>query len=129
MSEVIIRYEGNDVIIKGPREILKIVIDPAMSIQRITETTKPDIKITGLKLTESPKPKTGRKLFVYTAKPKVKRDPKPKGKRLTQDDINQIEYLRDEEHMTSAQVAKEMGISIPTCNKYYRPLTSEREIN
>ena len=119
MNDIVIKFEGNEVIIRGPKEILKIVIDPSVGgIQKITSPEKQGI-------TSLPKP--------YRVKAKkekvVEKKKSGKGVRITQNIIDSINYMRDEEKATSKEIAKELGISLATVNRYYRPKTSEHEIN
>ena len=124
MNEILIKFEGNDVIIRGPREILKIVINPAVEgIQKITEPAEP--VITKRRMAKIIKQKPTK----IVSKPIGKITALGKGKRVTQEIIDQIKYLRDDEKMNSKQIAEELGISLVTVNRHYRPLLKERGIN
>ncbi|MHB8089963.1 MAG: hypothetical protein ACYDH2_17135 [Anaerolineaceae bacterium] len=58
MSDITINFDGDDVIIRGPKSILKISIDPNVGgVQRIIEPTKPVQKLTFKKPAEIIKPK------------------------------------------------------------------------
>lgn len=124
MSDIVIKFEGGDVIIRGPKDILKIVIDPVVGgIQTITEPVKSDIS--KKRMVKKPKIKPAK----IVSKPKDKKTALGRGNRVTQQIIDQIAYLRDEEKMTSKQIAEEVGISLATVNRYYRPLSSEKSIS
>lgn len=75
----------------------------------------------------APRPYKAKTKLIRAKAPRVKKERKSKVK-ITQDIIGQINYLRDEEGMTSKQIADELNISLSSINRHYRPLSSEREI-
>jgi len=116
MNDIIIKFEGNDVIIRGPKEILKIVVDPVfVGAKEIIGPAEPAT-------IKKYKGKKSKKPAKVVSKPKER---KAKTK-ITPDIINQINYLRDDENMTSKQIAEELNIGLSTVNRYYRPLPNEK---
>jgi hypothetical protein len=108
-----IKFDGNDVIID-------IIAKEAEGITNVVNAAA----------NEPAKPVFERQLKKFR-KTKVKpvAGKKPglgRGNRVTPEMIDQIKYLRDEEKMTSRQVADELGMSLNTVNRHYRPLSSER---
>jgi len=75
----------------------------------------------------APRKYKARTKSIRAKSPRVKNERKAKVK-ITKDIIDQISYLRDEEGMTSKQIAEELNISLSSINRYYRPLSSERGI-
>lgn len=109
-----IRFEGDDVVIdiiaKGSEET-KSEATPAVEVTANgNEPVRPKVKT-----------KTTRKAKKGKAsKPEVKTTGSGKRKKISQEVIDQINMLRDDQGMTSKQIADELGISLPTVNKYYQ---------